>query len=242
MKKILLLFIMFFLYGCHHAMRCDYATVFGCRTVQRIVYAEKVDVDIFWEWGLFRIRGENLFVRGDFGNITDDVMKSERFCGETGEIQIPFIGSRVYLNEDKRVSLECLYELNNVDKITSDFYWALLGAVDMLGYKVGVSEGRYRIFFYEDLDVVESGKNEYRHLSQTYLISEHYTTDKYKYGKKSPLYELNFNFDDPVYSFSYLTDPQKYKDYKPLKIDPAKLPLESAGYKKLREQEESIGR
>ena len=39
-----------------------------------------------------------------------------------------------------------------------------------------------------------------------------------------------------------LTDPRDIEGYKPLKLDPSILPLESPGYKRLREQEEALGR
>ena len=45
-----------------------------------------------------------------------------------------------------------------------------------------------------------------------------------------------------VYSLTIHADPKDLEGYKPLKLDPAILPLESPGYKRLREYEMSLGK
>ena len=51
------------------------------------------------------------------------------------------------------------------------------------------------------------------------------------------VYEIAFPLNEPIFSLTVRTDPKDFKGYKPLKLDPSILPLESPGYKKRREQD-----
>lgn len=55
-----------------------------------------------------------------------------------------------------------------------------------------------------------------------------------------PFYEISLPASGAVRSLTIRTNPKNLEGYKPLKLDPSILPLESPGYKKLREYEESL--
>ena len=57
-----------------------------------------------------------------------------------------------------------------------------------------------------------------------------------------PFYEISLPATGAVRSLTIRTNPKDLEGYKPLKLDPSFLPLESPGYKKLREQEEALSR
>ena len=58
---------------------------------------------------------------------------------------------------------------------------------------------------------------------------------------KGPIYEFYLPLNKSYYSFVVRTNPKDLKG-KLLKLDPSILPLESPGYKKLREQTESLAK
>lgn len=51
---------------------------------------------------------------------------------------------------------------------------------------------------------------------------------------------ISFSTQVPRYTIVFKKEPSDLKGYKPLRLDPSILPLESPGYKKLREQEEAL--
>ena len=59
---------------------------------------------------------------------------------------------------------------------------------------------------------------------------------------EGPFYEISLPATGRKRSLTIRTDPKDLEGYKPLKLDPSILPLESPGYKKLREQEEALSR
>ena len=56
------------------------------------------------------------------------------------------------------------------------------------------------------------------------------------------IYEFDIPLNEQVISLTVRTDPKDIEGYEPLKLDPSILPLESPGYKKLREQEETLSK
>ena len=64
--------------------------------------------------------------------------------------------------------------------------------------------------------------------------------DRMYYG--GPFYEISLPATGAVRSLTIRTNPKDLEGYKPLKLDPSILPLESPGYKKLREYEEALSR
>lgn len=229
MKKICYV-IIFFLCAC--ASNPFYNTyIFDHFSLeQKIVYAEKINVDIFWEWRLFRVVGHNLYAKKGFENNVDKMMATEKFCGSNSEILI--IGSRLYLNNNQ-LTVECLYELRGNDKLVNRDFNSLLSNVLEKRTTFVVYEGKSRIIHFGDsLNIIKDNNSEYHQLSQKeYRIKE-------VFDEQGPIYELSFKLNDPVYSFSFITDPQKYNGYKPLKIDSNLLPLESPMYKALKQAEE----
>jgi len=229
MKKICCA-VMFFLCGCASTSFYN-AYIFDHYSLeQKIVYAQKIKVDVFWEWGLFRVVGHNLYVKKGFENNIDKVIANEKFCGGDNSAN-PIIGSRLYLNNNQ-LAVECLYELSGNDKFVYREWRSLFSNILEKQTAFVVYDGRSRIIHNgNSLDVIKDNNNEYHN-----LIQKEYWQKEFFY-EESPVYELSFKYDDPVYSFSFITDSKKYKGYSLLKIDSSLLPLESPKYKALKQAE-----
>ena len=102
------------------------------------------------------------------------------------------------------------------------------------------ADERIHVFYAGDSLLIESSQVEnHRRIEQNYLAI---TDDKGSLGTvmKGPIFEFYLPLNESVFSFTVHTNPKDLEGYKPLKLDPSILPLESPGYKKLREYEESL--
>ena len=239
MLAILLLLIM--LSGCNTIPFHNSYIFDNFSLKQKIVLAKKVDVDIFWEWGLVRVTGEDLYIINGFN--TDSVKNAvveERFCGKSdGNASL---GTKIYglENKPKMLKVECLYEILNTDKLSYRGLAYLLS--DVLGELIstGIYENTYKIVYFEDsLNIIKGEKyNHHRAKQKTYLYENNANDSPLIWDRT--IYEFSFDYNDPVYSISFKTNPEKLNGYKPLKIDPSLLPLESPKYKALKASEEKL--
>ena len=59
---------------------------------------------------------------------------------------------------------------------------------------------------------------------------------------EASVYEIAIPLEEPILSLTIRTNPNDLEGYKPLQLDSSILPLESPGYKKLREYEEFLAK
>ena len=131
---------------------------------------------------------------------------------------------------------ECLYTTN-----PSTFEW-IVGAMFGRSMVLDTTNDYIRVFYSGDSLCIESEQiQNHKRLKQNYLAVK----DEQGFVRETlqgPIYEFDIPLNEPIFSLTVRTDPKDLEGYKPLKLDPSILPLESPGYKKLREQEEALGR
>lgn len=210
---------------------------------RKIVFAKKVYIDVFWEWGLLRVSGEDLYIINGFNaDSVRNAVTEDRFCGEFENNA--YMGTVIYSleNQSEIMRVECLYQIIDTDKLGDNgFDFSLSNTLDVLTY-TGIYENTYKVFYFGDsLNIINGVVHNHHRVKQKIGV---YVKD----ANDSPLiwdttrYEFSFDYNDPVYSISFKTNPEKLKGYKPLKIDPTKLPLESLKYKALKASEEKLRR
>ena len=149
------------------------------------------------------------------------------------------LGDRLFVSDSENVflSAECIYNMRGLSSLEGVLQNALMRHVEM-----DTIDERIHIFYTGDSLLIESGQVEnHRLIKQNYLAIK---DDKGTLGTvvKGPIYEFYLPLNESYYSFVVRTNPKDLKGYKPLKLDPSILPLESPSYKKLREYEESLGK
>ena len=221
MKRLSIAVIFLLVMGCYHELRVlndDEIIFYGRR---HIVVPETVTLNIYWEWAEMQAKMQSLYVLKDW-EMTAEILKS-RMEGKFGDgvARNPFCnngfrkeGERIYLDStNATVNAECLYPI--------------------------IRDGEYKLFYYGDILLVTEG-NFIRHEKVDPVSYENLRSE---FGDEWPCsrvcdgipYEIVFPLDAPVYSLTVLTHPKDLAGYKPLELDTAMLPIESPGYKKLRE-------
>lgn len=200
----------------------------GCFTPQYKIYdnnsilAREWIYEYYPEWGLRRIVGTAVFQKGSVSSDREirSLLNNDVFCYNMVSGVRGFFAERIFLNERGEVSLECLGIANN------PFYYEDHGSfIYVLNNKA-----RTRLEYKKEktlFRVTYSGAKLDLNVPQQ---------------KRDSLYEFIFPVNASLYSLTLRTNPQDLKGYKPLKLDPAILPLESPGYKRLREQEEALSK
>lgn len=148
------------------------------------------------------------------------------------------LGDRLFVPDSEKIflSAECIYNMRGLSSLEGVLQNALMRQVEM-----DTIDERIRVFYTGDSLLIESGQVEnHRRIKQNYLAL---TDDKgsLETVMKAPIYEFYLPLKKPYYSFAVRTNPKNIKG-EPLKLDPSILPLESPGYKKLREQEQALRR
>ncbi len=233
MKKFVLIFFVLILSGCISSRKSKpFDENYFCtpRFSEKVTaYAQKVSVDIFWEIGLFRYVGENLYVLKGLENTAEETVMSEKICNpDNGN---PFLGGRLYSTKENTIAVECLYKIMDTDRQRTDIGRLLSSAIG-IRKEYYIDDGRFKILLVGDsLNLIKSARNGFKKLEPNVLVS--YNGVKYQ----GPIYELSFNLTDSIYSFSYVNSPKNFEDYSLLQVDSSKLPLESPRYKELKKRE-----
>ncbi len=146
------------------------------------------------------------------------------------------LGDRLFVSDSEKVflSAECIYDMRGLSSLNGVLQNSLMRRVEM-----DTADERIHVFYAGDSLLIESSQVEnHRRIEQNYLAI---TDDKGSLGTvmKGPIFEFYLPLKESVFSFTVHTKPKDLEGYKPLKLDPSILPLESPGYKKLREQEET---
>jgi hypothetical protein len=99
-----------------------------------------------------------------------------------------------------------------------------------------------RVFYAGDSLLIEPGLvQNHKRLKQNYIAVKD-EQGRIRETMQGLIYEFDIPLNEQVISLTVRTDPKDIEGYKPLKLDPSILPLESPGYKKLREQEETLSK
>ena len=148
------------------------------------------------------------------------------------------LGDRLFVSDSENVSLsaECIYDMRGLSSLKGVMQNVLMRHVE-----IDTIDERIHVFYTGDSLLIESGQVEnHRQIKQKYLAL---MDDNGSLGTvmKGPIYEFYLPLNKSYYSFVVRTNPKDLKG-KFLKLDPSILPLESPGYKKLREQTESLAK
>ena len=212
--------------------------------------APKFDVesrtaDYFDEWGLLRFTGNNVLSSGS-RNVASEDVKPDDLCN-TLFGKIGFYGSRLYIDDfTKKLSIECL---SLEPPIKSDFSEDMLLNQILKTHFIWIkNDSLYYVLYGGDKISFQSEENlHHRLICQEKRIDSCHLDEKFEMQRyyiyfDGPFYELTIPANRSFYSITIMTDHKKINGYKPIKIDPSLLPLESPGYKKLREQEEALSK
>ncbi|MBO7551889.1 MAG: hypothetical protein J6T62_10280 [Fibrobacter sp.] len=227
------------------ALLCSCAGLFYVNPTEKIYSASEVKVDYFEEWGLIRSTGYEVVIKGR-EKIDSSEFFFKKVCGNLFGHPGNLFASRLAAN-DTNTFVECFYrskEPINTDDFVNWFDAIKLNHINVLAH----NDSLYHVLYGGDSIQVVSGAY-YNHKKvcaekdrDKCVFDKDFEKkrDRIHYG--GPFYEISLPATGAVRSLTVRTNPKDLKGYKPLKIDPAILPLESPGYKKLREQEESLGK
>ena len=227
------------------ALLCSCAGLYHANPTEKIYSASEVKVDYFEEWGLFRTTGYGV-VSKRTGTFVPSDSSFEKVCDDiVGESDV----ARFVLNERLDVlTIECYYQpLYPIN--TDGFIDNLVGSMLLNYHYVWVkNDSAYRILYGGDSVQIVAGTY-YKHR----MVCAEKDRDRCVFDKDfekkrdrmyygGPFYEISLPATGAVRSLTIRTDPKDLEGYKPLKLDPSILPLESPGYKRLREYEEALSR
>ena len=234
----------FFLFLCVLFLSSCYTTndVLGQINRSRTAFKPvKTEVDIYWEWGLIVVRNIDLQTNKsldlvEFFNTYQDNSADALFgC-------VNQLGKRVYFDKETNWNGECLYDFIPNKYHFQSRYGRFFQPFFNRKFVFDVENDAFRVFYAGDSLLIEPGQvRNHKRIEQNYLAVKD-EQGRIRETLQGPIYEFDIPLNEPVFSFIVRTNPKDLKGYKPLKLDPSIFPLESPGYKKLREQEESFGR
>lgn len=245
MKRWIVAILFLLVMGCYHNPHVlNYEDVF-LNGREKVVVPEIVNLNVYWEWTEIQVKMESLHVHKDW-EVTAKILKSGMGDGpDEMSVRNPFCagdflkeGERIYL-KDSSVAAECLYSLQSRNHYQNKRFEFILGYFFKRKGCLVIRDREFQLLYYGDPLLVTEG-NFIRHEKLDSLEYIQYKKDMscgMSHSSTSlgiPL-EIVFPLDAPVYSLTVITHPQDLVDYKPLNIDTSLLPIESPGYRKLRE-------
>lgn len=254
MKKWLLI-VPLFLMGCfNNRVLPSYFYGPNYYGYDNVVAAKKTILNVFWELGVVQVKMKSLLIRKEFSE--DSIKVSiERPVFVDGKIRRVFctamkgakIGERIYANESgDDYEAECLYSQKNKGQFG---FGEIESAMSFLGRKTemfNLGDELSLVYCGDSLHVVDGSFVRHKRIDSKSFdeykkkSTESFHLDQYGNDCSEMLYEIVFSRDSSIFSLVAETYPTDYKGYKPLRLDPSILPLESPGYKKLLEQEASL--
>ena len=211
--------------------------------------AEIIKVDFFEEWGLIRSTAYGIVVERN-GKFVPSDSSFNKVCGELFNQHAHFFAARFFQDDSsKKISIECFQQqsepLNSKDMIKSGF---LSDVFRKTSYHFVLLDSAYHILYNGDSIHFVSGIY-YNHKKvcaenskEKCSFGEVFENERNEIYFTGPFYEIAFPANVRIHSLTIQENLDKYATYWPLKLDPAILPLESPGYKRLREQEEALSK
>lgn len=210
---------------------------------KKLLIPEQVTFNIYSEIGLLQVLKKHIYrlpnvdldllVKSALheGGRQEDGSYIPNFCRNSS-----LIGGRIFASDEKTdvVDAECLYEQNESNMI------GLMSVFFDNSFFVEEKDDCLLVRYIGDSLHIESS-NMYGHkkLKEKYVVTKD-NEGKTKKVESGSIYEFYLKTNSFVYSVTFYTSLEKLREYKPLRLDPSILPLESPGYKKLREQEEAL--
>lgn len=224
---------------------CSCAGLFYTNPEEQIYGASEVKVDFFEEWGLFRITGYGV-VSKRAGTFVPGDSSFEKVCRD---IHSSSDVARFVLNDRLDVlMIECYYQPPypiNTDWSIDNLVESMLPNHNHVWVK---NDSLYHVLYGGDSVHIISGVY-YNHKKvcaekepENCIFDADFEKIKNDIYFDGPFYEISLPATGAVRSLTIRTNPKDLEGYKPLKLDPSILPLESPSYKKLREQEEALSR
>lgn len=227
---------------------------------ENLIDPERTTLNVYWELGEVQLLGDGLqiykpnkFSESVVNAINNEVPESlalSRFCPKYRAYGA-LIGERIFNpnGDESSLNAECLYEMRSLRQDDFESMEAFFWYAFRRTFMTNIVDGQFHAYYIGDrISTVQDSNFVHRKLNdeeKSSICAEYIRRSiNPDYAKKEGCpeyaYELVFPLDVPVYSITVQNNPGW--GYKPLKLDPSILPLESPGYKKLREYEESLGK
>ena len=243
MRIICLIFFVILLNSCFVQTQGDYyADYFG-----RYYHADVIKTDYFEEWGLIRSTGYDISKKWNKSVELNDTTVVKACRGIFGAY-MDFVAGRVFKDDSSgKLTIEC-FEQPNAPVNSTDFVNVLMSHFLKYSNKWVLKDSVFHVLYGGDsIQIVSGGYSNHRMICAEKDVEEctfegdfeNWQNDIFFEG---PFYEITLPATGRVRSFTVLNYPKNTSAYDPLKIDESLLPLESPGYKKLREQEENLRR
>lgn len=228
-KAILTILVALILTSCYSGKDRDFLYGSGgSDALDDVLNSEYIQLDFFLDVGLVRIKSIHLYVlNGAPRESVVDAVLSDNLCGRGGFARdSSWLGSKIdsdgenseYLNSTCMLYIDHFYLEKNMslESVMNNFFRKRT-------FEINRTESWYNISYTgSKLNVTGTALKEYD-------VSE----DEHK---------LSFSSAEPHHTIIIKKAEKDLSGYKPLKLDPSILPLESPGYRRLREQEEALSR
>ncbi|MBO4830541.1 MAG: hypothetical protein J5534_14135 [Fibrobacter sp.] len=243
MRIICLIFFVILLNSCFVQTQGDYyADYFG-----RYYHADVIKTDYFEEWGLIRSTGYDISKKWNKSVELNDTTVVKACRGIFGAY-MDFVAGRVFKDDSSgKLTIEC-FEQPNAPVNSTDFVNVLMSHFLKYSNKWVLKDSVFRVVYGGDSIQIASGEySNHRMICAEKDVEEcTFEGDFEKWENdiffEGPFYEITLPATGRVRSFTVLNYPKNTSAYDPLNVDESLLPLESPGYKKLREQEEKLSR
>lgn len=221
---------------------------------KNVVVAEKTSLNVLWELGEAHVSMHSLMIRKEFEGDSiinaieqphyDDKSSHRVFCPK---IHGSKVGERILENSvDENLDAECFYFQKSKGRLRFD---ELESIVSLFFNRNNVvifnQDNKFKLVYCGDsLQVLQGSFAKHGKIGMDTF--EAYKRNSFKsvhlevFECRESLYEIVFDKKKPILSLIIDSGPHERGGYKPLRIDSSILPLESPGYKKLREQEASL--
>lgn len=229
MSKLLAILLTFLLLSCYSGNGRDFLYGSGgSEALEDVLNSEYVQLDIYMDVGLVKFQSKHLYaLSGAPQESIVDAVQADRLCGRTGPYRdLAWIGCKIEMDEieSSMLNSSCLLFVDHfyLEK-NSSFIETLEHLFRGRKFEITRDESWYNILY--------SGSE--LEVTGTSLNMRNEGTD---------LHVISFSSTEPRHTIILKKKESDLRGYKPLKLDPSILPLESPGYKKLREQEEALSK
>ena len=229
MSKLLAILLTFLLLSCYSGNGRDFLYGSGgSEALEDVLNSEYVQLDIYMDVGLVKFQSKHLYaLSGAPQESIVDAVQADKLCGRTGPYRdLAWIGCKIEMDEieSSMLNSSCLLFVDHfyLEK-NSSFIETLEHLFRGRKFEITRDESWYNILY--------SGSE--LEVTGTSLNMRNEGTD---------LHVISFSSTEPRHTIILKKKESDLRGYKPLKLDPSILPLESPGYKKLREQEEALSK
>ena len=243
MRIICLIFFVILLNSCFVQTQGDYyADYFG-----RYYHADVIKTDYFEEWGLIRSTGYDISKKWNKSVELNDTTVVKACRGIFGAY-MDFVAGRVFKDDSSgKLTIEC-FEQPNAPVNSTDFVNVLMSRFLKYSNKWVLKDSVFHVLYGGDSIQIASGEySNHRMICAEKDVEECTFEGDFENWQndiffKGPFYEITLPATGRIRSYTVLNYLKNSSAYDPLKIDESLLPLESPGYKKLREQDEKLRR